>query len=469
MRQYALETFSFYLNYDYGRHDGSMSGVNDNEAYVKHIVDTFYKNDFGKIVNVHDMTSERGRFFIITFNKETFNWSNPMATSVYTTGFPTDSWGLDHITIIDHPVAFKCELGHIRDIFLTSFPDIDEKPELFGEWRYDIIWTINEYDEEYETFEIKMNKSHKDKSDDNELSNSVYCVDENDKLSCKCGGCPNLDSDNYVKNEIVYTDRAADRWKYWGGDNTRGIDDDTQIAIARENDINRWLTEDQNEQRFYENWAAELDELSMKYCGNSWGGNNSWKPIVYRYDLADISYTPSLQELTDAEKIGCGYTAENGYTAYTNKDFIDYYGKEDGKMRWNSNIYSATCTSEGEPFVQDPPEGCKFKYNISYLILKLCSVYNNEDDFNIARTILRKYVDVFWSFTDPTDDVNEKKPVINLRADYNTNVFNLSCFYDFKYTNLKGGKLRNIERLIMNLKSHQYDSENMLEWVPSAD
>ena len=67
----ALDTFSFYFNYDYGRHNNSTPDVNGNEAYVKHIVDSFYKLNFGKIVKVHDMISECGRFFIISFNKET--------------------------------------------------------------------------------------------------------------------------------------------------------------------------------------------------------------------------------------------------------------------------------------------------------------------------------------------------------------------------------------------------------------
>jgi len=187
--------------------------------------------------------------------------------------------------------------------------------------------------------------------------------------------------------------------------------------------------------------------------------------------LSDISYTSSLYELTDDEKLGGGYTAENGYTAYSKKEFIEYYGEADGEMRWNSNIYSATCTTEGDPYVQDPPEGCKLKYNISYLALSLCVVYDNDDDFNIGRTIIRKYADALWSFTDPTDDDTEQKPVIKLRADYNSNTFNVSCWYRFKYTNLCGEKLRNIEMLVKNFKSWHTSpsSEHMIEWIPSAE
>ena len=81
-------------------------------------------------------------------------------------------------------------------------------------------------------------------------------------------------------------------------------------------------------------------------------------------------------------------------------------------------IFTHLCTTEGD-HMHEPPHGCMFKYNISYLLMKLCVVYNDEDEFNIGRTILRKYVDILWSYTDPTDDEREQKPVINLRADYN--------------------------------------------------
>jgi hypothetical protein len=469
MQPIALNAFSFYFNYDYGRPSSSMSCV-DNEEYVKHIVDTFYKYDLGKIVKVRDMISDNGRFFIITFNKETFNWSNPEATSIYTTGFPSDTW-CKHITNKDETVSFRSPDGNIWEIYLTSFPDIDENPELLGEWCYDIIWTINEYDEEYETFEIKM---YKNNTNDSILSNSVYCVDNDGNLSCKCGGCPDIESNDSVTNEIVQTESQVDGRIHWGGDNTwdnYDDDDDTQISLARENDINEWMTKEQKEQQFYENWALELDELSMKYCGNSWGEKCIWEPTVYKYDLTDISYTSSLHDLKYIEKTSNGYTPGNGYTAYSKKEFIEYYGKEDGEMRWNSNIYSAMCKTEGDPFVQDPPEGCKLNYNISYIALSLCIVYDNDDDFDINRTIVRKYVDALWSFTDPTDDDNEQKPVIKLRADYNSNTFNVSCWYRFKYTNLQGDKLRNIELLVKNFKSWyiSLQSDNMIEWIPSAE
>lgn len=447
IKLHALKTFSFYFNYDYGRDKASMP-EGDTEAYVKHIVDTFYKNDFGKIVKVYDMVSECGRFFIITFNKETWNWDNPVATSVYATGFPMDVWECKHITNKEHPVTCKSPTGHSWKLFMTSFPDIDEKPELFGEFCYDIMWSINEYNEEYETFEIKT--------------------------------IPN--------NTIVSDDNEDDRWKHWGGDNTwwdyvDDVDDDTQIAIARENDIFELPTFDDEfkERQYYEKWAKELDETSMKYCGNTPTGNSligkkSLKQPEYKYDLTDISYTSMPHNIEQcvvcAKGIDGGYIPDNGYTAYTNKEFIEYYGYEDGEMRWNSDIYSAPCNMKGLSFVQDPPNGCKLKYNISYLVMNLCAIYTNEEDFNLGRSIIRKYVDALWSLTDPTDEDKEHKPVINLRADYNTNTFNLCCWHDFKYTNLQCDKRKCVERLIINFKSHlqgveEYD--DMIEWLPSAE
>lgn len=448
----ALDTFSFYFNYDYGRRDDSTPGVNDNEAYVKHIVDSFYKLNFGKIVKVYDMVSECGRFFIITFNKETFNWSNKRATTIYSTGFPTDTWGCKHITTNSEPITLENEKGQTWEIYMTSFPDIDEKPEFIGEWTYNIIWTINDFNEEQDSFEIERLET--DKSIDDTIHNSIYCIDDNNNLSCRCGGCPDLTSDDDILNEIASIDSDSNKWRKWGGDNN------WVECIIDDNDTIEWMTKEKKEQQFYENWAAELDELSVKYCGNNWIENNVWTPIRYRYDLSDISYN-SYDDV--------GYKTENGYTAYTKLEFIDYYGEEEGKMRWNSDIYSAPCTTEGDPFVHDPPHGCMFKYNISYLLMKLCVVYNDEDEFNIGRTILRKYVDILWSYTDPTDDEREQKPVINLRADYNNNIFNLSCWYNFKYTNLRGFKLNDVEKLIMNIKSHFHHNDIMIEWVPSSE
>jgi hypothetical protein len=448
----APDTFSFYFNYDYGidstydlRWEGMERSLKDNETYVKHIVDTFYKNDLGKIVKVHDMISECGRFFIITFNKETWNWNNPKATTIYNTGFPppVDTWGPGkHIMIKDETVLFRTPImRHPWIIYLTSFPDIDEKPELFGEWCYDINWSINEYDEEYETFEIKMSPCVKEK-----LSDSVD-----------------------VKNEVVYDNRDPDKWKHWGGDNTWD-DDDTQIAIAREKDIDEWLTTDENETDFYENWANELDAatalVGMKNSGNSGVQNTAWKSNEYRYDLSDIAFTGGIGGKY-------GYTPGNGYTAYTKAEFIAYYGADDGEMRWYSDIYSAHCSFADETYYFDLPEGCKMKYNISYLLLKLCVFYDNENDFNIGRSILRKYVDSLWSLTDPTDDDKEQKPVINLRADYNSNTFNASCWYEFKYTDLRyNQKCIDVETLVKNFKSwhspHQL-VDPMIEWIPSAE
>ena len=456
MIQSVLDTFSFYFNYDYGRKDDSLSDVKNNEAYVNHIVETFYKSDLGKIVKVHDMVSECGRFFIISFNKETWNWSNSLATSIYEKGFPVDTWGCKHITNNENTVTFENDAGDNWNIYLTSIPDIDIKTEFFGKYSYDIIWSINENDEEQETFKINIMEIDKPKSDDEEhLSNSIYCVDENNLLSCKCGGCPDND---YSEINI---DNNDNKWKHWGGDNS------WVEYTTDDGDVIEWMTKEKKEQQFYENWAAELDELSSKYCGNNWIEKNIWSPKEYKYDLMDMKYSPSSHGNEDDDDDGC--KLENGYTVYTKDEFINYYGEQEGTMRWNSDIYSAHCMMEGDSYIHEPPEGCKLKYNISYLILKVCHKFNNDDDFNISRTILRKYVDKLWSLTDPTDTEINDKPVITLRADYNSNLFSVSCWYNFKYTNLYDNKLKTVENLVKKIKSHEYFPNGMIDWIPSLE
>ena len=198
--------------------------------------------------------------------------------------------------------------------------------------------------------------------------------------------------------------------------------------------------------------------------------DETWKPIEYRYDLCDMSYNASFPPLNDiiSNYNNQGVVTENGYVVYNKCEFISYYGKEEGEKRWNSDIYSAPCFTEGDGVFLDPPIGCQFNYNISYLFVKCCLEYNNESDFNMNRAIIRKYVDVLWSFTDATDEIYKQKPIIKLRADYNNETFNLSCWHTFQYTNLYGEKRQNIEKIIKNFKSYGWDNSNMIDWVPSV-
>ena len=86
---------------------------------------------------------------------------------------------------------------------------------------------------------------------------------------------------------------------------------------------------------------------------------------------------PSLNEIISNSNNN-GIRLENGYTVYNKCEFIDYYSRKEGEKRWNSNIYTAPCFIEGNALVLDPPIGCQFIYNTSYLILKCCLEYNNE-------------------------------------------------------------------------------------------
>ena len=112
-------TFSFYFNYDYGR---TPNKTIDKESSVKHIVDIFYKQYFGKIINVTDMKSECGSFFIITFNKDTWNWGNSIAYRLYNTGFENNET-LRHKMINEYPITFTNPNGDEWQIFLTTFPN----------------------------------------------------------------------------------------------------------------------------------------------------------------------------------------------------------------------------------------------------------------------------------------------------------------------------------------------------------
>ena len=415
-----FNTFSFYFNYDYGRTTHKQT---DKELSVKNIVDTFYKQDIGKIINVTDMKSEYGTFFIITFSNDTWNWSNSTAYKLYNLGFENNDI-LKHKMINEYPITCTNPNGHEWQIILTTFPNfivdtVENFTDLIGEWTYDIMWNIQEYGEESDNFTINKRTTN------------------------------NNNTDMLVNN-----------------------------AIIENEDLNNgtWWTEEEwdnnenifNEKDFYENWANELDKLSSGTYDNSY--DETWKPIEYRYDLCDMSYNASFPPLNDiiSNYNNQGVVTENGYVVYNKCEFISYYGKEEGEKRWNSDIYSAPCFTEGDGVFLDPPIGCQFNYNISYLFVKCCLEYNNESDFNMNRAIIRKYVDVLWSFTDATDEIYKQKPIIKLRADYNNETFNLSCWHTFQYTNLYGEKRQNIEKIIKNFKSYGWDNSNMIDWVPSV-
>ena len=418
-------TFSFYFNYDYGR---TPNKTIDKESSVKHIVDIFYKQYFGKIINVTDMKSECGSFFIITFNKDTWNWGNSIAYRLYNTGFENNET-LRHKMINECPITFTNPNGDEWQIFLTTFPNFTVDTfgnftDLIGECTYDIMWDIQEYGEESDNFKINKRTTN------------------------------NNNFDVLVNNDII----------------------ENEYLNKLGNNKGTWWTEEEwdnnenmfDEKGFYENWANELDHLSSGKYDNSY--DETWKPIEYRYDLCDISYNMSFPHLNDiiSNQYNQGVVTENGYIVYNNCEFISYYGREEGEKRWNSNIYSAPCFSEdGEVFL-DPPIGCQFIYNISYLVVKCCLKYNNETDFNMNRAIIRKYVDILWSFTDATDETYEQKPTIKLRADYNNETFNISCWHTFQYTNLKGEKKQNIEKIIRNFKSYDWYKSNVIDWIPSA-
>ena len=412
---------TFYFNYTHGIQ--RQSRTDSKKDCVDHIVKTFYEQNIGKIVNVKDMLSEYGCFFIITFNKETWNMNDPVAKELYTIGFEQafNSWApVKYVFLNDNPIWLTDKNLSQRQIYLTSLPEfnIENKKEHFnilGEFTYEIMWCVQEHGQENEVFKIVQKK---------------------------------IDKSNYNNDADVDNDAVLD---------------------------------DSHNQQFYEDWAAELDKQSrILYYGN-YDLSSSLDVCMpnsseYRYDLTDIIYEPSNTSNFDCNELSVnsgrildGCITDSGYIAYNKEDFINYYGCDEGKMRWSSNIYSAPYTSECASYSQEIPEGCKFKYNFSYLILKLCVVYYNEDDFNMGRSIIRKYVDVLWSLTDATDKNVEQKPVIRLQANYNDNKYNLCCWYDFKYTNLKRDKLKNVEKLIQNFKSHHKLYDNMIDWIPSVE
>ena len=391
-------SFSFYFNYNYGLNSNVSS---DKFISINHTINTFYKQKIGKIINITEMLSDYGCFFIITFNKETWNWNNSLSKKLYNSGFNSNEI-LKHKMLNEYPITFENN-GVERQIILTTFPNfyienIQNHSDLIGEYMYNITWNNKGYSQTTNVFNI--NKQTILNNDNNNSDKNLW------------NNCSEHDNSPF------------------------------------------------DEKKFYEDWANELDNL-YDY-DNAF--DDKWKPIEYRYDLSDMIFNGKPKKNNCEYQLDCGVIADNGYVVFNKLEFIDYYGEDEGTMRWNSDIYSAKCFTEGDITILEPPIGCQINYNMAFLFVKICLELDNENDFNIKRTIIRKYVDVLWSLTDASDDNYEEKPCIKLRADYNNEKFYISCWYNFQYTNLKGEKLFNLQKIINNFKS--YDFNNMIDWFP---
>ena len=420
------DSLSFYFNFDYKRVECKRSAGptdNDNETYVKQIVNAFYNQNLGKIVRVTDMKSDTGIFFIVTFNKETWNWSNPIATKIYEAGF-VNTEIQSHTMINNFPVSCESDSGYTWELFLISFPNFNinntNNSDLIGVWTYDIMWNIQEYGEEGDMFEITKRETKETKRETKETKETNEIISD----VWETGSSVNILHSNKEDSE---------KWKHWGGDNTWRYDEFGQDETTARRD-----------------WGEE--------------------PTEYRYDLTYMMYDQDFPSLGETKLADCkqGVRTENGYIVFNINEFCDYYGEEEGMKRWESEIYSAPCFID-YGIEKEPPNGCMFNYNISYLFLNICLEFHNENDFNMCRSIIRKYTDVLSSFTDPVDSWVEQKPNIKLRADYNNEQFNLSCWYTFTYTNLFGEKRQNIETIIKNFKSYDWNRSNMIDWIPSAN
>ena len=189
--------------------------------------------------------------------------------------------------------------------------------------------------------------------------------------------------------------------------------------------------------KFYEDWAEELSKEAE-------GDYTSSSIEEHRYDHLCMEYYPDHAR-----------AAPNGYIAYSKKEFIEYYGEFDGNLYWSSNIHSSTAyyLEDGEKkYTEYPPVGCLFNDDLSILNVRI-HIYSYEEKlFNTLRTIIRKYVDVLYQMSDPTDDHTEQPPPISLCSNLNDICYTIGCDYDFHFTRLKSEKKRNVFKVVSNLK-----------------
>lgn len=250
--------------------------------------------------------------------------------------------------------------------------------------------------------------------------------------------------------KIVYDDPKT--WILWKHKDLSNMDYKYSVNWS-DDDFSLTIDEESAEPqedltKFYEDWADELNQIQS---------GNYTDSVEYRYDLMDMIYDSKSP-----------WSTTYGYIAYSYNDFINYYGEEEGEMRWNSSIYTSYAHTYEGGFMEDekpPPVGCVFSDNISFLKLQLTVAINSESKFNAIRKMLRKYVDVFHQYAITSDDIADRPPPIKLRADLNENIYMVSCIHDFNYSNLSQEKEKNMFRMLQNLSEYCAipDSE-MYEW-----
>lgn len=345
------------------------------------------------------------------------------------------SFSFSHITCCDvYPSdSYKKNLAN-QIVFTFKNLELGEVSEVVMEQnKVDNTWRFN--------INVEFSQWNNDSPAACSIVDKVYQCDDDTLPSCA---------------KIVYDDNKT--WILWKLKDIPSmdykysviwLDDDFSLTQDVKNKSDVSLETKDDFTKFYEDWADELNQLQICNYSDSF--------VEYRYDLMDMIY--------DSES---HWSTRYGYIAYSYNDFIDYYGEDEGEMRWNSSIYTSFAYSCECGFMDNekpPPVGCIFSNNISFLKFHLTACVNDESKFNALRKMLRKYIDVFNQYTIPSDDIADQPPQIKLRANLNENIYMLSCIHDFNYSNLSQEKEQNMIRMLQNLSEYCTipDSE-MYEW-----
>jgi len=201
--------------------------------------------------------------------------------------------------------------------------------------------------------------------------------------------------------------------------------------------------------KFYEQWADELSK--MNECNYDIG-------VEYRYDLMYMIYDIDSDTATTS-----------GYIAYSYDDFINYYSEEEGKMRWNSDIYTSFAYNYKDGLMENekpPPIGCVFQKNSSYIRLHVNIYFHHEKEFNFMRKMLQKYTYVLHKYSTPSDDITDIPPEIKLCADLNENLYLINCQHDFQFSNISNERKKEINQMLETLQQYSgISSLDLYEWL----
>lgn len=327
------------------------------------------------------------------------------------------------------PQTFKEQnLGKVSSISILRHAEIEE--------------TANT--SKIEQLSIKINFSQWNLDDP--LATTIYnkVYGSNDESG---GGLP------YCAN-VVYDDKQ-NKWILWRIDKSVSGNYTNYFVSWKDNNFfileeSKMINNTESDTRkMYEEWAEELNKEGQYSIETE-----------YRYDLMDMIYDPHYE-----------YSAPNGYTAYTQEDFQAYYGENEGYKRWNSNMYSSLAyimKDNLKTIITQPPNGCLFNNELYLMHLHICMDFTDEKKFNKMRLMLRKYIDILYKFTDPTDDITEQPPSIKLRANLNYDKFSICCQYDYYFSRFHGNKKMSVNFIFKKLRSeihkNGYLPETMIEW-----